>query len=84
MADKSSAGQDGWISIRILSLRKIWTEDESCKETGSFLRNSCSVGNLAKTGSPSFTETESTFFNDELDPDDILVVFPNTYSAKSE
>lgn len=63
MADKSSDGQEGQISIRMLSLRKIWIEDEGCEETNFFLRNSCSVGIFAKTGASSFTETGSTFFN---------------------
>lgn len=31
MADKSSDGQEGQISIRMLSLRKIWIEDEGCE-----------------------------------------------------
>lgn len=47
----------------MLSVRKIWAGDEVCEETDSFIRKSCSVGIFVKTGSFSFTETVSAFFN---------------------
>lgn len=80
MADKSSDGQEGQISIRILSLRKIWIEDEGCEETSSFLRNSCSVGIFAKTGAYGINLMEVTSTNvalnkRKLDEKPLVIVY---------
>ena len=61
MSDKSSDGQERQISIQILSLRKIWIEDEGCEGTSSFLHTSYSVDIFAKTGASSFTKIFSSF-----------------------
>lgn len=63
MPAKSSGRQEGGTSIQMLSVRKIWAGDEVCEKTDSFIRKSCSVGIFVKTGSFSFTETVSAFFN---------------------